>query len=346
MNFVLAIARNASAINARAVDYCVKNGVDYRLIDFSSAAGFEEAALCDAVFWHFLEHEEFADRILTALEYAGVPIFPNCATRWSAENKISQYLNFPLAGIPHPETQVFFNEAEAIAWAEDAQLPQVWKLSTGAGSLNVALLSTRQELRQYIRKSFGKGFWNYRRRAVLNQRIAQWRKGQVPLVRVLAALYRFIVLPRSSRLFGRQRGYFIAQSFVENNPGDVRVIVIGDRAFGIYRRNREGDFRASASGLIDSDPALIDRDYVELAFEIADRLQTQCIAYDFVRDSDGKPLVLEVCYDFKPEGYDNCPGYWTRDLQWVEGTFNPYGWIIDGLRSIATARGRPSRAAS
>ena len=338
MSFVLAIAKNSSAINARAIDYCAKNRVDYRLIDFSSVGGSEEAARCDAVFWHTLADEEFADRILTALEFAGVPIFPNYATRWSAENKIAQYLNFPIAGIPHPETKVFFDKTEAMAWAETARLPQVWKLSTGDGSQNVALLSTRQELRQYIRKSFGRGFWGYRRRQVLKWRIGQWRKGQVPFLRVFAALCRFLVLPQSARLFGKQRGYFIAQSFVENNSGDVRVIVIGDKAFGIYRQNREGDFRASASGLINSDPALISRDYVKLAFEVADKLQTQCIAYDFVRNSGGKPLVLEICYDFKPEGYDDCPGYWTRDLQWVQGSFNLYGWIIDELRSVATAR--------
>lgn len=338
MTFVLAIAKNSSAINARAVDYCTKNGVDYRLIDFSSVTGFEEATRCEAVFWHTLVHEEFADRILTALEFGGVPVFPNYATRWSAENKISQYLNFPIAGIPHPETKVFFAKAEAMAWAETARLPQVWKLSTGDGSQNVALLSTRQELRQYIRKSFGKGFWGYRRRQVLKWRIAQWRKGQVPFLRVFAALCRFLVLPRSARLFGKQRGYFIAQSFVPNNPGDVRVIVIGDKAFGISRGNREGDFRASASGLIDSNPALINRDSVKLAFEIAEKLQAQCIAYDFVRDTDDRPLVIEIGYDFKPEGYDDCPGYWTRDLQWVGGSFDPYGWIIDGLRVVANAR--------
>jgi glutathione synthase/RimK-type ligase-like ATP-grasp enzyme len=338
MNFVLAIARNSGALNARAVDYCKDKGVDYRLVDFASTEGFAEAARCDAIFWHVLKEELFADRILTALEFAGMPVFPNIATRWSAENKMSQYLNFPVAGIPHPETKVFFDEAEAMAWAEQAKLPQVWKLSTGDGSLNVALLETREELRQYIRKSFGPGFWNYRRRHVLKMRIGQWRKGQVPFLRVLTALYRFLVLPKSARALGKQQGYFIAQSFVANNPGDVRVIVIGDKAFGISRRNREGDFRASASGLIDPNPALVDREFVELAFDVNDKLKSQCIAYDMVRGADGKPLILEIVYDFTPAGYDNCPGYWTRDLSWVEGSFNPYGWIIEGLSSAASAR--------
>jgi len=34
-------------------------------------------------------------------------------------------------------------------------------------------------------------------------------------------------------------------------------------------------------------------------------------------------------------GYDDCTGYWDKDLTWHEGGFNPYGWMVeDLLRSI------------
>lgn len=31
------------------------------------------------------------------------------------------------------------------------------------------------------------------------------------------------------------------------------------------------------------------------------------------------------------EGYDACPGYWDEDLTWHQGTFNPQGWMVEGV---------------
>jgi len=28
-------------------------------------------------------------------------------------------------------------------------------------------------------------------------------------------------------------------------------------------------------------------------------------------------------------GYDDCKGFWDRELNWHEGKFNPYGWMVD-----------------
>ena len=33
--------------------------------------------------------------------------------------------------------------------------------------------------------------------------------------------------------------------------------------------------------------------------------------------------------DFTPEGYDPCTGYWDNNLNWHEGSFNPYGWMVE-----------------
>jgi len=37
---------------------------------------------------------------------------------------------------------------------------------------------------------------------------------------------------------------------------------------------------------------------------------------------------------FSPEGYDPCPGYWDKDLNWIEGGFDPYGWMVEDLIKI------------
>ena len=72
--------------------------------------------------------------------------------------------------------------------------------------------------------------------------------------------------------------------------------------------------------------------YGKERFEIAEKLNTQCVAFDYVHDN-GKPMLVEISYGFSPSGYDQCKGYWDRNLAWNEGNFNPYGWMIDNLIS-------------
>ena len=93
---------------------------------------------------------------------------------------------------------------------------------------------------------------------------------------------------------------------------------------------RKDDFRASGSGNIFYERELFDEATLNVSFEIANKLKTQCVAFDFVY-RDGKPLIVEISYGFAPAGYDLCPGYWNKDLTWHEGKFNPYGWMVDLL---------------
>lgn len=330
--FKVAISSAPSRFHEFALAYCRSSEIPYTVVDFFSADLHKRIADCNAVFWHYNSADRFALHILHALECAGYAVFPNFRTSWSFDNKISQAIYFNALGAPTPRTHVFFCAEEALGWAKDAELPLVWKLSTGAGSQNVKLLTTRPELIRFIKKSFSSGFWTYRRFYILRWRLDQLLRGQVGLTRVAAALYRLLVLPRYIRDAGKEHGYFLIQEFIPANDRDVRIIVIGDRAFGIVRRNRENDFRASASQLILHDPSLIDPKFVELAFKLTKKLNAQCVAYDFVEREGGEPVVLEMCHGFTPEGYFNCPGYWQRDLKWIDGSIQPYGWMIELLR--------------
>ena len=109
----------------------------------------------------------------------------------------------------------------------------------------------------------------------------------------------------------------------------TRIIVIGDKAFGLYRYVRKGDFRASGSGDFAYKRELFDERCVRIAFDLTHKLQSQCAAYDFVFDESNNPLIVEVSYGFVKEVYDPCPGYWDTDLQWHEEPFNPQGWMVD-----------------
>ena len=67
-----------------------------------------------------------------------------------------------------------------------------------------------------------------------------------------------------------------------------------------------------------------------MSFDLAKKLQTQCVAFDYVYQNE-KPLVVEISYGFSAEVYDPCVGYWDKNMNWYEGRFNPYAWMVDGV---------------
>jgi glutathione synthase/RimK-type ligase-like ATP-grasp enzyme len=86
-------------------------------------------------------------------------------------------------------------------------------------------------------------------------------------------------------LLPRQKGYVYFQDFLPDNSYDTRLIVIGNRCFGIRRYNRKNDFRASGAGLLDYKPENIDKRTIKIAFDIANKLESDCLAFDFLYDS-------------------------------------------------------------
>ena len=76
----------------------------------------------------------------------------------------------------------------------------------------------------------------------------------------------------------------------------------------------------------------IDNRCVRIAFEVNEKLQAQNIAYDFVFDTNNKPLIVEISYGYAAPAYDHCVGYWTSDMHWHEGSnFDFCGWMVEGV---------------
>lgn len=110
---------------------------------------------------------------------------------------------------------------------------------------------------------------------------------------------------------------------------DLRVVIVGDKLLAERRYCRKGDFRASGSGVFDY--VSVDPDILELAFSIAEKLQLQTVAFDFLF-CDNKPLIVEMSYAFGTKGLSKCPGYWTRDLVWhASSSINISEWILASL---------------
>ena len=99
----------------------------------------------------------------------------------------------------------------------------------------------------------------------------------------MKGLYR-VLFPRTGNLLlPIQKGYTYFQKFLPDNDHDLRVYTIGKKAFTTVRYNRDDDFRASGSVKKSYDPNLVDKEYLNIAFSVSDKLGLQSCAYDMLK---------------------------------------------------------------
>ncbi len=318
----------------RWIAYCKNKGIRYKLVNCYDTDILEQLSDCDALMWHFnhkgSKDSKFAKQLLFAVQASGRVIFPDYNTVWHFDDKVAQKYLLEAIGAPLAQSYVFYSKKEAMIWAGQTDYPKVFKLRNGAGSDNVRLVKSRSGANRLIRKAFGRGFKQYEALSNLKERYRKYRLGKTSLWNVVKGILRLVRPTRYARLTGREKGYAYFQDFIPGNDYDIRVIVIKDKAFAIKRMVRENDFRASGSGSILYEKEHFDEQTVSLAFEVSEKLKDKCMAYDFVY-LDGKPLIVEISYGFDMAGYDACTGYWEKDLNWYDGKFNPYGWMVENV---------------
>lgn len=335
----IAIHVNKHSFAERWVKYCKDNQIEYKLVNAYDNDIVEKIKDCDAFMWHF-HHADyrdmlFAKSLLTSLRKRGMKVFPNFDTCWHFDDKIAQKYLLEAIDAPLVPTYVFHTEKEAMKWAESTIYPKVFKLKGGAGASNVKLARTKKDAMKLIKQCFGKGFRQYRFAERFKEEWRKYRLGKSSLRQLLRPIYYKLTkrYPNDFDHFhGKECGYAYFQEFIPNNTFDIRICVVGDKAFGLKRYTRDNDFRASGSGNISYSKTEIDERCVEIAFDVARRLSTQSIALDFVFDKNNAPLIVEISYGYAVAAYDDCEGYWTDDMQWHEGTnFNFCGWMIENL---------------
>jgi hypothetical protein len=103
---------------------------------------------------------------------------------------------------------------------------------------------------------------------------------------------------------------FVAQEFCRNNAGDLRIMTVGEKVFGFARKNRENDFRASGSGMIEYLEAL-PLDCVKLAHRVASECRFVCMAFDFIKNNQDRWVIAEMSYTFVSEPASRCRYYYS-----------------------------------
>ncbi len=331
----IAIHHTPGSFSDRWILYCKKNNIAYKIVNCYDNDIVAQLDDCDALMWHH-HHGNYKDvlyakQLLYSVQATGKKVFPDFNTTWHFDDKVGQKYLLESIGAPLVPSYVFYTKKDALNWIDKTTFPKVFKLRGGAGAANVKLVNTKSEARKIAKRAFGRGFSQFNRWNNLSERIRRFKEGKDNIKGIFKGVGRLFIPTEFAKMYPREKGYLYFQEFIPNNNFDIRIIVVGDKAFAIKRFTRQNDFRASGSGNIVYEKNHIDERCVQIAFEVNNKLRSQSVAFDFVFEENNTPLIIEISYGFAVDAYNLCPGYWDSSLNWHEGKFNPQEWMVEEL---------------
>jgi glutathione synthase/RimK-type ligase-like ATP-grasp enzyme len=260
-------------------DY-VANGypLEYCLVNLEAHDWLEKVQPYDLVLWkpnHMgpLAASHLKERIYVLERYLKKLVVPNYNTIWHFESKVAQSYLFALQQVPTPATVVSFDPENAAERLEQGRMPLVFKRSEGAASKHVRLV---RSIRQGMR------LW---RKAFCGRQYRQCRAGGGPRWKTILKIglqrwfWEFLAHYWRDR---EPAGYLYWQEYIPDNRADLRITVIGDcYAYGFWRNNRPGDFRASGSGRIDLERS-VPEEPLRYCLQLNRRLGFDSMAYDIL----------------------------------------------------------------
>lgn len=329
----IAIHAEKGSFSDRWISYCEEENISYKIVNCYENDIVSQLSDCDGLMWHWSLNDYkallFARQLSLSLEKKGINIFPDVNSSWHYNDKLGQKYLLEAIEAPLVKSYVFYTKAEALQWIRTSTFPKVFKLRGGSASINVSLVKSKFKARRLVRKAFSSGFSNVNRINRLKNRIWDYKNSPTlpSFIKILGGFARIFIPNEVERFSHNEKGYIYFQDFIPNNNYDTRLVVVGERCFGVRRFCRKGDFRASGSGISDITPSLIDKNCIQIAFEVAKSIGSQSLAFDFVED-EGRPKIIEISYCFPLGAPDNCTGYWDNDLVWHDEMINAEAFMI------------------
>ena len=251
----IAIHDDPGSFSDRWIIYCKENKVDYKIVDCYATDIIEQLDNCAGLMWHWRQEDYkavlFARQLTLSLEKKGIKVFPGVNTSWHFDDKIGQKYLLEAINAPLVNSYVFYSEKDAMAWVHKTTFPKVFKLRGGAGSINVSLVKTREKAEKLVKRSFKRGFSSTNSVSRFKDRFWVFRRDKnfAALKGIFKGFGRLFISTKFEHFSHNQKGYIYFQDFIPGNDYDTRLIVIGDRCIGVRRYCRDGDFRASGSGV-------------------------------------------------------------------------------------------------
>ena len=333
----LAIHSPAYGWTPRWIQYCDQKAIPYKIVNCYRSDIVSQLKGCSSLLWHWnyenYRDKQFANNLIRSVELMGIKTIPNYESSWHFDDKIAQKYLLESLNEPFINSWVFYEKKAALEWINTADYPLVFKLKTGAGSQNVKLVNNQRQAKRIINIAFGTGFSskNYKNIIIDRCRKLLKNKDAQAFKNLGKSVYRVIKPVYDLKFINKEKGYVYFQEFLADNKFDTRLIVIGNRCFGLRRFNRKNDFRASGSGILSYEHEKIDMQAVRAAFSIARKINSRTLALDFLYDTDGIPSVAEISYAFPYFFCDECPGFWDSRLNWNSGNFIVQHLMIDDL---------------
>jgi glutathione synthase/RimK-type ligase-like ATP-grasp enzyme len=311
------------------------NGIEHIRLEASEPDFWESVSELDLFIFRWRQvddHHQLAKTIIPIIEKEmRIRCFPDMATCWHYDDKIRQFFLLRQRGFPIIESWIFWDKKMALKWLENATLPVVFKLKSGAGSNNVILVKNKNRARKLINRNFGRG--------IKSGRIPDSEDLRFKNFNPYKTIHRwggnFLRILRDEDIspdWQKHKNYVLFQKFLPHNNFDTRITVIGRRAFAFRRFTRKDDFRASGSGMIDYDASNIDPRCMKIGFNISEEMHFQSMAYDFIYNEETEPEIAEISYNYVDTAIYNCKGYFDLNLKWHEGRFWPqYFQLVDAL---------------
>jgi len=255
------------------------NGFLYDLYDVHAHDWIERARAFDVVIGlasneiHRLEEIRVKYHFLeTGL---GKMCYPSAAEALLYEDKSLEAYIAGVCGLPIAKAYISHDEKDALAMLESARYPLVSKVNHSSGSVGVELVKTPGKARRIVGQAFSRN----------------GRRTHVP--------------------WFRQKGYVYFQEYVPNDGYDIRVMIVGRRAFGYYRKVLSGDFRASGMDTVEK--RALPEEAIRVALKAQQCLRGPQLVVDMVHSLDGRYVIIEfsiVCQVQTPQQLlvDGVPG--------------------------------------
>jgi len=225
--------------------------------------------------------------------------YPTAAQVLLYENKCLEAYIAKAHGLPFAATHISHRREDALAIAGKTRYPLVSKINHSSGSMGVELVRTPRRARRLVRRAFSRN----------------GRSIHVPWV--------------------RQKNYVYFQEYVPNDGFDIRVILVGHRAFGYYRRVLEGDFRASGMNTVER--RALPEEAIRAALEVQRCVRSPQLVVDMVHALDGRYVVIEysvMCLMDRPTDLevDGVPGVYViganGDIRFEKGRYWIHEWAL------------------
>lgn len=272
---------------------CEKQNVPFKTIDLTQSDWFEQ--ITSEPFDFFLIKPPgkiegyktlYDERLYIICKVLGFKTYPSFEECYIYENKklLSYYLQ--AKNIPHPQTHVFYDRDEALAFLHKHSLPLVGKSSIGASGSGVAVLRDVQKAESYAKRAFSnKG---------LKRRFGPNRVTGTPKKWLKKALnspsYFTSRMKEYLTIYGDgQRGYVILQEYVPHDF-EWRAVRIGDSYFA-HKKIKYGDKASGSKGIDYVDPPHSLLNFVK---ELCEQNSFTCMAVDLFETAQGGYLVNEL----------------------------------------------------